>query len=51
MANIFSRNYKFDEPKVTSTQDKGYFTTEVASTVKMVRLFLLLVMFLFGSPR
>ena len=32
MANIFSRNYKFDEPKVTSTQDKGYFTTEVAST-------------------
>lgn len=32
MANIFSRNYKFDEPKVTSTQDKDYFTTAVAST-------------------
>lgn len=32
MANIFSRNYKFDEPKVTSTQDKEYFTTAVAST-------------------
>lgn len=32
MANIFSRNYKFDEPKVTSTQNKDCFTTEVAST-------------------
>ncbi len=32
MANIFSRNYKVDEPKVTSTQDKDYFTTAVAST-------------------
>lgn len=32
MANIFSRNYKSDEPKVTSTQDKDYFTTAVAST-------------------
>lgn len=30
MANIFSRNYKFDEPKVTSTQNKDCFTTEVA---------------------
>ena len=30
MANIFSRNYKFDEPELTSTQDKDYFTTEVA---------------------
>ena len=26
MANIFSRNYKFDEPKVTSTQNKDCFT-------------------------
>lgn len=32
MANIFSRNYKFDEPEMTSTQDKEYFTTDVAST-------------------
>lgn len=30
MANIFSRNYKFDEPELTSTQDKDYFTAEVA---------------------
>lgn len=32
MANIFSRNYKFDEPKVTSTQNKDYSITAVAST-------------------
>lgn len=31
MASIFSRNYKFNEPKVTSTRDKDYFITATAS--------------------
>ena len=32
MANIFSRNYNPDESKLTSTYDRDYFTTAVAST-------------------
>lgn len=32
MDRFFSRNYKFDEPEMTSTQDREYFTTSVAYT-------------------